>query len=53
MNDFWWNSGGSSKKGIKWLSWENMSMTKAKGVMEFHDLYGFNLALLGKHCWIF
>lgn len=30
-----------------------MSMAKSLGGMGFHDLYGFNLALLGKHCWNF
>ncbi|KAL8156575.1 hypothetical protein AgCh_001610 [Apium graveolens] len=51
MNSFWWVSKGNNRKGIRWLSWENMSMAKGKGGMGFRDLHGFNLALLGKHCW--
>lgn len=53
MNSYWWGSGKESNKGIRWLTWENMSMEKARGGMGFRDLYGFNLALLGKHCWQF
>ena len=53
MNSFWWGSGNGPNKGIRWLSWENMSMSKCMGGMSFRDMYGFNLALLGKHCWNF
>lgn len=53
LNSFWWGSGNSANRGIRWLAWENMSMAKCKGGMGFRDLHGFNLALLGKHCWNF
>lgn len=51
FNDYWWKSGSSSSRGVKWLSWEAMSMPKCKGGMGFRNLTGFNIALLGKHIW--
>lgn len=53
MNNFWWGTTNSSRKGIRWLSWSNMSMPKCEGGLGFRNLHGFNLALLGKHCWHF
>lgn len=49
LNSFLWGSKVGSMKGIKWLSWTNMSMSKSLGGLSFRDLYGFNIALLGKH----
>lgn len=51
LNKFWWNSGSTERKGINWLSWDAMSMSKAKGGLGFRSLYGFNIALLGKLYW--
>lgn len=53
MNSFWWGSSKRDLKGIRWLSWSNMSMPKCRGCVGFRDLHWFNLALLGKHCWHF
>lgn len=49
FNAYWWGSGTSSSKGVKWHSWEALAMPKCKGGMGFRNLYGFNIALLGKH----
>lgn len=53
MNDFWWSSNSNNNRGIRWLSWEKMSMARNEGGLGFRNLYGFNVALLGKHCWNF
>lgn len=53
MNQYWWSSTGTSSEGIKWLGWEKMGLAKNCGGLGFRSLHGFNLALLGKHCWNF
>lgn len=54
FNNYWWRSGGATnQKGINWLSWINMCSVKTEGGMGFRNLYGFNIALLGKHVWNF
>lgn len=49
FNSYWWPSGSDLNKGVKWYSWDAMSMSKGKGGLGFKNLYGFNVALLEKH----
>lgn len=51
FNAYWWSSGSNNNKGVRWLSWEGMSDSKCKGGLRFKKLFGFNVALLGKHIW--
>lgn len=53
MNSYWWGSHNDNKKGIRWASWSNMSISKKLGGLAFRELHGFNLAHLGKQCWNF
>lgn len=54
FNNYWWRTGNAAnQKGLNWLSWNNMSGPKSKGGLGFRNLYGFNIALLGKHLWNF
>ncbi|XP_039685037.1 uncharacterized mitochondrial protein AtMg00310-like [Medicago truncatula] len=51
MNAFWWGHGGSSNKGLNWLSWEKLSVQKNDGGMGFKVFAAFNVAMLGKQGW--
>lgn len=53
FNNFWWSFGAGGRKSINWLSWNNVIMSKKHGGLGFKNLHGFNIALLGKHCWNF
>lgn len=53
MNKYWWNSSSRQNKGINWLAWSDMSISKCRGGLGFRSLYGFNIALIGKQCWKF
>jgi len=48
MNAFWWGHGGTSNKGLHWLSWEKLSVQNNYGGMGFKDMTTFNVAMLGK-----
>ncbi|XP_074347342.1 putative mitochondrial protein AtMg00310 [Apium graveolens] len=47
MCKYWWKS-GKKEKGIHWMSWERMDVSKSHGGMGFRHLHEFNIALLGK-----
>lgn len=53
LNGFWWSSSATTTKGIRWMAWDGLSNTKAKGGLDFRSLHGYNLAMLGKHVWNF
>jgi hypothetical protein len=47
---FWWGRIGDAK-GVSWMSWGKMGVSKLKGGMGFQDLEIFNRALLAKKGW--
>lgn len=51
MKAFWLKTDSSSSKGIRWLAGNKMSMSKTRGDLGIHDLFGFKLTLLKKQCW--
>jgi len=50
MMDFWWNSLQTTKK-IHWIGWQQLTLPKSHGRIEFKDLQCFNQALLAKQAW--
>ena len=53
MNKYWWQSGSTDRRGINWVKWSGLSMSKCFGGLAFRDLYGYNIALMAKHVWNF
>jgi hypothetical protein len=48
LNSFWWGAKGDNKKGIRWMSWDKLTMRKEWGGMDFRNIHGFNLAMFEK-----
>lgn len=46
---YWWSSASNRSKGIRWTSRGAMCEAKCKVGPRFKNMYGFNIALLGKH----
>lgn len=51
LNRYWWSSDTTQGRGVKWHSWDHMSMSKDMGGMGFTSLQGYNIALVRKHVW--
>nr|KYP50308.1 hypothetical protein KK1_027883 [Cajanus cajan]KYP70852.1 hypothetical protein KK1_010090 [Cajanus cajan] len=50
LNSYWC---GTGEKGIRWMSWEKLTVSKKDGRMNFKSLHSFNLATLEKQWWRF
>ncbi|CAN1136231.1 Putative ribonuclease H protein At1g65750 [Linum perenne] len=53
INSFWWGMKATGGSGITWMRWERLCVRKLDGGMGCKDLYGFNLAMVGKQGWKF
>jgi len=51
LNAFWWGHGNDNRRGMHWMAWERLTVTKSYGGMGFKGLKAFNMAMLGKQAW--
>lgn len=51
LNSFWWGSGNTQARGVNWLAWDKLTLSKRCGGMGFRNLHAFKLAMLVKQAW--
>lgn len=51
MNYFWWGKNNHGARGIHWLSWDKLLVSKEHRGMGFRNLQCFNLVMLRKQGW--
>lgn len=51
MNSFFWRNSQGQNKGINWMEWDKLTISKKHGGMGFQNIYAFNLAMLTKQAW--
>jgi hypothetical protein len=51
MDSFYWGTKKNGGRGTNWLRWDKIMVSKDNIWLNFWDLQGFNLAMLGKQEW--
>ena len=53
MDSYWWGLSSRESRGMNWLAWDKLCVSKELEGLGFQNIYAFSLTMLGKQEWRF